>query len=133
MTRRPGLTAAEVATREIDRANRRAIVAIKEHDWQNTVIAHVERAGFMVHYIPDAMWRRAFIHGTPQKLGHRGFPDLVIAGKGRLFFRELKTERGDLSPFQVQWRDTLLAAGCDWELWRPSDLDLKVIPDLWGV
>ena len=53
--------------------------------------------------------------------GDAGFPDLVLAGHGRIIYVELKNERGRLRPTQERWRDALLAAGADWRLWRPSD------------
>ena len=87
----------------------------------------------MVYFIPDAMWRRAFVSGIPQDLGNRGFPDLVLVRGPRLLFRELKKEGGRLSEHQEQWRDALLDAGADWELWTPGQLDDRVIPTLWSV
>lgn len=49
-----------------------------------------------------------------------GFPDLVLAGHGRLIFAELKRERGRASPAQLQWKGELEAAGVEVYLWRPS-------------
>lgn len=109
-----------------------ALKAMSEREWQAAVIAHARQAGFMVYYIPDAMWRRAFASGIPQALGDRGFPDLVLVGQGRLCLRELKKEGGRLSEHQIVWRDALLSAGVDWAVWYPSDLDDVVIPDLYG-
>lgn len=56
------------------------------------------------------------VHGTG------GFPDWVLCGAGRILFRELKTEHGTLSPDQIAWRYSIIAAGGDWSVWRPSDL-----------
>jgi len=105
---------------------------ITESAWQRDVVSHAERAGFLVYFIPDGMWRRAFKSGIPQQLGNRGFPDLVLVGNGKVLYRELKRHGGRLSEHQERWRDALLAAGADWDCWWPGDLDTKVIPALWG-
>lgn len=53
-----------------------------------------------------------------------GWPDWVILGlgRGRLLFRELKTDSGQLSPAQSRVRNLLVTAGQDWAIWRPADL-----------
>jgi len=48
-----------------------------------------------------------------------GFVDLVLV-RDRVVFCELKSAKGALSPEQVLWRDALLAAGCEWHLFRPE-------------
>lgn len=56
-----------------------------------------------------------------------GFPDLVIAGRRRLLFRELKATHGRLSADQTRWRYALTAADADWGLWYPADLEHGII------
>lgn len=51
-----------------------------------------------------------------------GLPDLVIVGGSGVIYREVKTERGQLDAEQSIWRWRLQAAGADWGLWRPADL-----------
>lgn len=53
-----------------------------------------------------------------------GFPDLVLVSqkRGRVLFRELKTDKGRVSPAQRVWIDGLTAAGADAGVWRPADL-----------
>lgn len=51
-----------------------------------------------------------------------GYPDWTICGVGGLIFRELKSDVGQLSPEQRRWRNVLQAAGADWSVWRPADL-----------
>lgn len=57
---------------------------------------------------------------TPVSGDGKGFPDLVLVGS-RVLWRELKSDRGRLDADQLRWRDVLLAAGADWDVWRPAD------------
>ena len=50
----------------------------------------------------------------------KGFPDLVCV-RDVVLFVELKRADGKLRPSQEEWRDSILAAGGHWELWRPQD------------
>lgn len=50
-----------------------------------------------------------------------GWPDLTIAGR-TLLFRELKREDGKPTRAQRDWGDWLIAAGGDWDVWKPSSL-----------
>jgi hypothetical protein len=52
-----------------------------------------------------------------------GFPDSVMVRGKRVVFAELKTERGQLAVAQYKWRDSLLGAGAEWYLWRPSMME----------
>lgn len=36
-------------------------------------------------------------------------------------FRELKSDKGRLSPEQEIWRDRLINAGGDWAIWTPRE------------
>lgn len=53
----------------------------------------------------------------------KGWPDLVLVKGSCALFRELKTDKEQPSPEQQAWGDALLAAGCDWDVWRPKDWD----------
>lgn len=58
---------------------------------------------------------------TVQLRGHRGAPDVLLAGPGGVAFAEVKTGTG-LEPDQAVWRDVLQAAGARWHLWQPVSL-----------
>jgi hypothetical protein len=58
---------------------------------------------------------------TVQLRGHRGAPDMLLAGPGGVVFSEIKTGT-ELEPGQVAWRDTLRAGGVAWHLWQPANL-----------
>jgi hypothetical protein len=81
-------------------------------------------------------WRVAHFHDSRRQVGDRlvgdkdaaGFPDLVLARKGRVIFAELKTQIGKLKREQCEWLAELgigghLAPHCMTFLWRPSDWD----------
>jgi hypothetical protein len=72
----------------------------------------------VAHFRPartDLGWR------TPVEADGAGFPDLVIVGPCGVAFRELKSDRGQLSDDQRLWRDALYDAEADYDLWRPAD------------
>ncbi|MGA8330414.1 MAG: VRR-NUC domain-containing protein [Mycobacterium sp.] len=57
-----------------------------------------------------------------------GFPDLVIAIPGeKVLYRELKTDKGRISPTQAQWIEALTSSGADVGVWRVSDWHSGVI------
>ena len=55
--------------------------------------------------------------------GSPGWPDLTIAGSGGIVFRELKSEDGRVTLKQRQLGRRILAAGGNWGVWRPVNLD----------
>jgi len=52
----------------------------------------------------------------------KGFPDLVILGHGMLF-RELKSGDGSVKVAQSDVGRRIEAAGGNWAVWRPEDLE----------
>jgi hypothetical protein len=51
----------------------------------------------------------------------QGWPDWTILGSW-IMHRELKTQRGKVSPDQQMVGAKIRAAGGDWDVWRPVDL-----------
>ncbi len=53
----------------------------------------------------------------------KGFPDLVMVNPAhsRLIFVELKSQKGKLSPEQIDWLDCLDFIANEHYVWRPSD------------
>lgn len=98
-----------------------------EEELQASLVSYARNEGWAVHFVPDALYRRSFIHkgkrGSAIDLGDRGFPDLVLVRDGVIWFRELKVKKNVLSANQKTWRDILIAAGCDWALWHPKTMD----------
>ena len=69
----------------------------------------------------------AYFHDNDSRRNRAGFLDLVVAGRGGVMFRELKTATGRLRPEQMDWITTLSLAGADVAVWRPVDLKSGVI------
>jgi hypothetical protein len=88
----------------------RAAAVTAEAELQAQVISLARWRGFLVYHTYDS--RR-----SPP-----GFPDLVLVRPPCLYFVELKSERGKLSPDQELWLDTLAGATNSPEVyvWRPS-------------
>jgi len=50
-----------------------------------------------------------------------GIPDWIFSNGVRTIWRELKSQRGRVSPQQRVWIDRLVSSGQDAKVWRPSD------------
>jgi VRR-NUC domain len=61
-------------------------------------------------------------HTFDSRRSPSGYPDLTIVGRRGVMWRELKTQRGRVTPEQQVWLDTLAAAGSDAAVWRPDSL-----------
>jgi hypothetical protein len=92
---------------------------VTEDDLKGAVMDLCKLLGLLVHHDRPARtehgWRTAIE-------GDEGFPDLVIAGRRGVLFRELKSAKGKPTLPQQLWLDRLFAAGADVGLWRPADL-----------
>lgn len=82
---------------------------MRERDLQQAVIDLARLLGWLAYHPYDS--RRS----------EPGFPDLVLVhpAKGRVLYRELKSERGRLSPAQRKWISALNQAGADADVWYP--------------
>ena len=61
-------------------------------------------------------------HTYNSRKSRPGFSDLVMV-RERVLFRELKTQKGRVSPPQARWLRHLREAGADAQVWRPRDWD----------
>ena len=64
----------------------------------------------------------AWYHTFDSRRSARGWPDLAMCGEHGFITRELKSDRGSLTPEQERWADRLRQAGISWAVWRPDDL-----------
>lgn len=91
-----------------------------EAAFQRQVIALARMTGWKVAAFRPAQnargeWR------TPVQGDGKGWPDLVLVGRGRVLYRELKLDKRYPGPEQREWGEALLAAGADYAVWRPKD------------
>lgn len=90
-----------------------------EDDLKGGVIDCARTLGYLVaHFRPaktEHGWR------TPVEGDGKGFPDLVLTGRGRVIFAELKGDKGKLSDEQIVWISALTAAGAETFIWKPAD------------
>lgn len=105
-------------------ARQAALDAMSEKDFQAGVLKLALFHGFKLRY-----------HTHDSRRSAPGFPDLVLVNPrtGRVLWRELKTNKGRVSPEQQEWLDGLTACGMDAGVWRPNDLDDgRVLAELKG-
>ena len=81
-----------------------------EKQFQSHIVQFAKLQGWLVYHTYDS--RRS----------EPGFPDLVLA-RDRILYRELKTDKGRLTPAQIGWGKTLMDAGADYKVWRPRMRD----------
>lgn len=95
----------------------------QEAEFQAQVIQLARLLGWRVAHFRAAQTKRGW--RTPVSADGAGFPDLVLARKGRVIFAELKTQRGKLSTAQECWQNELSGLPNDDRVlvtvWRPAD------------
>lgn len=97
-------------------ARQAGALPVSEQEFQDAVIEAAHLSGWLVYHaravrLASGRW------GVPMQ-GDPGLPDLVLARRGVVLLRELKTDSGDVEPQQERW---LQAAGAFAGVWRPSD------------
>lgn len=87
------------------------------------------RLGTMTHAelvkaISEACYQRRLWHAVTvdSPRNRPGWVDIVILGRGRACFVEVKTETGRRTRAQVDAEREITTAGLWYRLWRPSDL-----------
>ena len=80
----------------------------------------VTEKAFQAHIVKYARNRGWFVYHTyDSRKCEPGFPDLVLV-RDNVLFRELKSEKGRVTPTQKAWGDALTGAGADFAVWKPS-------------
>jgi VRR-NUC domain len=83
---------------------------MKEAELQEAIVEMARWLGFKLIY-----------HTKYSIQSAAGFPDLVLVGRGRLIFAEVKSDTGKLTPSQLAWYAGLLDVGAEAYVWRPAD------------
>ena len=102
-------------------------IKITEDEFARQVIELAQYTGWRVAHFRPA---RVTIKGretwrTPVQADGAGFPDLVLARKGRLIFAELKADKAQPTSEQTAWYEALEETGkCEVYEWRPSQWEL---------
>ena len=81
-----------------------------EKQFQAQVVQLATTLGYLVYHTYDSRRSQA------------GFPDLVLVGRGRVVFVELKTAKGRVSPAQKIWLSKLREVHPHVYLLRPDDV-----------
>lgn len=103
----------------------RSMPPMTERNLQSAVLKLAGFHGYEVRY-----------HTKDSRGSQAGFPDLVLASakRGRLMFRELKTDAGRMRPEQKVVLEVLGSCGQDVGVWRPADLlSGRIVAELRGV
>lgn len=91
-----------------------------ERELLDAIVELARAFGWLVHHDRPAQNRRGR-WSTPIQ-GDPGFPDLVLVRPPRVVFCELKSLRGELTPAQSWWLETLAQCSrVETFLWTPRD------------
>jgi hypothetical protein len=85
------------------------LVTVTESDFQSNVVELAHLQGW---------WS---FHPHDSRRSAPGWPDLVLLRPPEALFVEVKTDRGRLSPVQVDVLDTLRECALEVHVWRPRD------------
>lgn len=99
----------------------RALKFVSEREFQAQVIELARQWGWHVVHFHDS--RRQSGGAMVGDSDAAGWPDLTLI-RERALFRELKKVGGKVTPDQERMLERLRHAGCDAEIWRPTDWDL---------
>lgn len=96
---------------------------IEEHRIQTQIVEYLILNQVEVFAIPNGGHRDLATAMVLKREGvRRGAPDLMIIGKNKIFFVEVKTAKGKQSEYQKIFEDiTKKSSACEYMLWRSLD------------
>jgi hypothetical protein len=86
---------------------------------QRAAIQVCHARGFIVAHFTAAQVRQG-VFVTPIKADGKGFPDMIVAGHGRVFAIEVKGTNDYVKPEQREWLNRLEAGGVKTLVLTPS-------------
>ena len=95
---------------------------ISEADFQQAVIELARACGWKVAHFHDS--RRQVGGKLVGDIDAKGWPDLVLARRDVVLFRELKSSKGKVTTDQWDWLVALADGGEDVLIWAPDNWDL---------
>lgn len=108
---------------------------MSEAQLQDVIIQAAHQFGYRVAHFRPALVKVGgqLVYRTPVSADGKGFFDLILSKPGRLIAVECKSEKGKLSPEQIEWLEAVKGA-CECYVFRPSDwLDNTIINELSGM
>lgn len=109
---------------------------VDEAEFQKVIVETAQLLGWHVFHVADSRRevidrRRGLSFMVGDKLA-KGWPDLALAHPRWHVFavRELKTDKGRVTPEQKAWLELLASCGIDADLWRPRNWDESIVPFL---
>jgi hypothetical protein len=99
---------------------------ISESDFERKVAHVAHMYGWKIAHFGKGWTHKGY--RTPVRFDGSGFPDWVLVQpvRGLIWFRELKAgarPKRQLDPAQALWRNWLISAGANYDVWRPADFD----------
>ncbi len=108
-------------------------VTISEKDLQDAIVDAARLYGYVAFHSRPAItgkgWR------TPVQYDGKGFPDLVLVGRERVIFAEIKSDRGKPTVEQEQWlagleRVAAVSPTVRVHVWSPADWPDRILEEL---
>ena len=96
---------------------------VEEHRIQRQIVEYLMMNQIEVFAIPDGGHRDLATAMVLKREGvRRGVADLMIIGKSKIYFVEIKTQKGKQSEYQKIFEEiTHKSSACEYMLWRSLD------------
>ena len=109
----------------------RELIGVQSEDSFEVAVIRLARLyGWCGYHVRYSVASTRGIH-LARRDGHMdgyGWPDWCFV-RDRILYRELKTNRGRLTPDQKRWAHVLANGGADVRVWRPRDLE-EIVAEL---